>query len=80
MTEKPSPFVLQREGDKVVITGLEEAVIGLPPRHNSVCATLSEALRAAGEDYSYEYLMGVSAAAFRVQMMTPGWCPSAPHS
>lgn len=80
MSSTPSPFALQREGDKVVITGLENAVIGLPPRNNSVCATLSDVLRAAGEDCSYEYLMGVSAAAFRAQMMTPGWCPSAPHS
>ena len=80
VSPKPSPFTLQREADKVAITGFEEAVIGLPPRNNSVCATLSDVLRAAGEEYSYEYVMGVSAAAFRVQVMTPGWCPSAPHS
>jgi len=35
-------------------------------------------MAALGEDFSYPYLMGVSGAAFRVQMHQPNWCPSAP--
>lgn len=64
-----------REGNSVTITGLESEVWGNDsPRQMSVIAAMDAALRAAGEDVSYDYLMGVSGGAFRVQF---SWCPSA---
>ena len=71
---------VKREGNRVVIAGLEEAHIGAPGHNNSVMATLYYAMNAAGEIITYEYLMGVSGAVFRLQVMQPEWCPSAPHS
>ena len=61
---------------RVVIRGLETARI----MENSFIASLAHAMRAMGEPYDHAYLMGMSGAAFRVQMMQPDWCPSAPHS
>ena len=51
--------------------------VPLPRGMNSVLACLTSALRASGQDVTYEYLMGVSSRAFRLQF---NWCPSAPHS
>ena len=65
-----------RENGRVVIAGLESARIS----ENSFIASLAHAMRAMGEPYDHAYLMGMSGAAFRVQMMQPDWCPSAPHS
>ncbi|MBN1593591.1 MAG: hypothetical protein JW941_10155 [Candidatus Coatesbacteria bacterium] len=48
-----------------------------PTGANTVLASLAAALQASGEDISYEFLMGVSSRAFRLQFC---WCPSAPHS
>ena len=46
---------------------------------NSMIACIAGVMQVLGEDeLTYEYLMGVSGAAFRVQMMAePTWCPSA---
>ena len=71
---------LNRDAGKVFFEGLENANIGSPPHTNSVMAARSYAFQAAGADISYEYLMGVSGAAFRLQMYQPEWCPSAPHA
>jgi len=48
-----------------------------PKGANTVLASLASALITAGEDITYELLMGVSGRAFRLQF---NWCPSAPHS
>ena len=71
---------VRREGDKVYIPGLEQATWGRGGRTNSVMACLSHALDVTGEKVSYEHLMGVSGAAFRLQVAQPRWCPSSPHA
>jgi RNA polymerase sigma-70 factor (ECF subfamily) len=63
-----------------VVGGLERARWGAGERENSVIGALAAALDALGEDVSYEELMGLSGAAFRIQMHEPRWCPSAPHA
>ena len=61
-----------RSGQRRIIENVQS-----PQGLNSVLASLTSVLRAAGEDVTYEYLMGVSSRAFRLQF---SWCPSAPHS
>ncbi len=63
-----------------VIGGLEQVRWGAGERENSVIGALAAALDAMGEETSYEELMGLSGAAFRIQMHQPRWCPSAPHA
>ncbi len=63
-----------------LIKGLESLRIGGPKGENSVMAALAGALLAAGEDVTYEFLFGVSGAAFRLQICQPEWCPSAPNA
>ena len=63
---------LKREGGKVWLENV--------PRQQgqtSVLAALTSCLKYAGEDVTYEYLMGVSSHAFRLQY---DGCPSAPHA
>lgn len=74
VTNRPSP--VRREKDRTYITGLEQYPIGGDGEHeNSVIACIAGVMAALGEDeLTYEYLMGASGAAFRVQHM---WCPSA---
>lgn len=45
--------------------------------NNSVMAALAAALKMTGREESYETLMGLSGAAFRLQF---DWCASAPHA
>ena len=70
---------MRREKDRTYIAGLEGHGIGCKDDHdNSVIACIAGVMAAMGEDFSYPYLMGVSGAAFRVQMrVDPHWCPSA---
>jgi len=37
-------------------------------------------MQAVGENVTYEYLVGVSGLAFRMQVSKKGFCPSSPHS
>ena len=78
-TAPDSRAVVKREGTTVQIVGLEKVYWGgTTDRQNSINAALAAALTAAGrDDASYDHLMGVSGAAFRLQVMQPGWCPSA---
>jgi len=62
-----------RDGDRVCIDGFQKAVWH---EKNSVIATIAGAMTAMGEDVTYEYLMGVSGQAFRVQFHQPDGCPS----
>ena len=71
---------LPREFAQNVIDGLEQARWGGGHKENSVVGALEAALRAIGEEIPYEFLMGVSGGAFRIQMHQPKWCPSAPHA
>ena len=77
VTGRPSP--VRREKDRTYVTGLEKHGIGCKDAHdNSVIACIAGVMAAMGEDdLTYEYLMGASGAAFRVQMLQPNWCPSA---
>ena len=69
---------IKREGNRVWIKGLENAEWGnATDRQNSVIAAAEAALRCAGEEVTYERLMGLGGAAFRIQH---AWCPSSPHS
>lgn len=68
---------LKRDGNKVWLD-LDELY---PPKHkhpNTVFKSTAIALQAMGEDVGYEFLMGISGAAFRVQLHEK-WCPSSPH-
>ena len=77
MTGRPSP--VRREKDRTYVTGLEKHSIGCKDEHdNSVIACIAGVMATMGEEeLTYEYLMGVSGAAFKVQMHQPNWCPSA---
>jgi len=72
------PLPVHREKDRTYVAGLEAHNIGWKNYHeNSFIACITGVMTALGEDFSYPYLMGVSGAAFRVQMCYPNWCPSA---
>jgi hypothetical protein len=47
---------------------------------NTYMGALTVAMNAIGEDVTYDYLMGISGAAFRLHIYHPGWCPSAPDA
>jgi hypothetical protein len=74
---RPSP--VRREKNRTYVAGLEKHPIagGDGSHENSVIACIAGVMAAMGEDFTYEYLMGTSGAAFRVQLHQPNWCPSA---
>ena len=69
---------VRREDGRVWLEG----VSGWSPgeRESSVHAAQAAVMEAVGEDVSYEYLVGVSGLAFRMQVSKDGLCPSSPHS
>ena len=71
---------LPGEFARTIVEGLQKVRWGAGINENSVLGALAAALQAIGEPVSYEYLMGVSGAAFRLQMAQPEWCPSAPNA
>lgn len=64
---------------KVWIDGVDRLQWGIG-QENTFIGALTAAMRAIGEDVNYDYLMGVSGAAFRVQIYRLDWCPSAPDA
>ena len=72
MEAKPMKTHVVHEGERTVVEG-----VPVQRGKNSVLSALASVLQAQGEDVTYEYLMGVSSHAFRMQF---SWCPSAPHS
>lgn len=70
---------VRHEKGRTYVTGLEKHGIGCKDAHdNSMIASIAGVMQAMGEEeLTYEYLMGASGAAFRVQMAEPTWCPSA---
>ena len=62
-----------------VIDGAERLQWG-KGQENTYIGALTVAMRAMGEDVTYDYLMGVSGAAFRLHFHQPGWCPSSPDA
>jgi hypothetical protein len=69
---------VHREGDRVWLEGVSGWFIG--DRESSVHAAQAAVMDAVGEDVAYEYLVGVSGLAFRMQVSQEGLCPSSPHS
>jgi hypothetical protein len=67
-----------REGDRVWLEGVSGWFVG--DRESSVHAAQAAVMDAVGEDMTYEYLVGVSGLAFRMQVSKEGLCPSSPHS
>ncbi len=65
----------QRDGARVWLDGVKGWHVS--EKQVSVHAAMEAVLRAAGEAISYEYLIGVSGLAFRLQVS--GFCPSSPH-
>ena len=49
-------------------------------QENTFIGALTVAMRAMGENVTYDYLMGVSGAAFRLHFHQPDWCPSSPDA
>jgi hypothetical protein len=73
VTNRPSP--LRRENGRTYVAGLEKLPLTC---QNSVISCIAGAMEAMGEaEMTYEYLMWACGGAFRVQMRTPTWCPSA---
>jgi len=68
---------VRREGAKVWIEGVKGW--DFSRRGSSVHAAMETVMRTIGEDISYDYLLGTSGLAFRMQVHK-GWCPSSPHS
>lgn len=50
-----------------------------PKYVNTVIGALVTVLQTRGHDIDYTYAMGVSGAAFRLQVFEPHWCPSSPN-
>ncbi|MCG3179389.1 MAG: hypothetical protein BIFFINMI_01724 [Phycisphaerae bacterium] len=73
------PARVVREGDRVVIAGFDK--LEWPhEQESSTMRCLAIALQTIGEPVTYEYLLGASGLAFRLQVYEPGWCPSSPHA
>jgi len=67
-----------REGETGYIAGLEQTNIGGTSRYqNSVIACMAVAAQTIGDDIPFDYLMGLSAASFKLQF---DWHVSAPHA
>ncbi len=65
--------------DAKAIEGVERLQWG-NGRENTFMASLAAALHAMGDDVTYDYLMGVSGAAFRLHFHQPEWCRSSPDA
>ena len=69
---------VRREDGRVWLEGVSGWFVG--DRESSVHAAEAAAMEALGEETTYEYLVGVSGLAFRMQVSKDGLCPSSPHS
>jgi len=69
---------VMREANRVYITGLEKINFGAESRYqNSAITCYTLIARTLGGDIQYDYLMGLSAAAFKLQF---GWGTPDPHA
>lgn len=68
---------VRREHDRVWIDGVTGWSVR--DRQSSVHAAHETVMRAVGETVDYDYLLGVSGLAFRMQVSREGFCPSSPH-
>jgi len=69
---------IRREGTRVWLEGVKGW--SFREKQSSVHAAQEAAMRAVGEDVTYDYLLGVSGLAFRMQVSRGSFCPSSPHS
>lgn len=76
--ESTMKTTVKREGDKVWLEGVSGWFVG--DKESSVHAAQEAVMKAAGRDVGYDYLVGVSGLAFRMQVSKDGLCPSSPHS
>lgn len=67
---------LTRTGNEVHISGVDPLGWGRGMECSYVGA-MTVAARAMGRNVTYDHVMGVSGAAFKVQVFSPEWCPSA---
>ena len=76
--DEETPIALVRDGESALLVGMEAMDWGggFFDRQDSFIAVLREVARAAGHDVSFAEVMGLSGAAFDLQMQKP-WCPSA---
>jgi hypothetical protein len=65
-----------RDEDRVQIPGLERMGWN-QGKHNTYINSLRVVAKALGDDVSYDEIMTLSGAAFRVHLHQPNWCPSA---
>lgn len=70
---------VSRSDGRAVIEGVERLGWG-EGRENTFVGALTVLAHALGDEAHYDFLMGVSGAAFRVQLCQPEWCPSAPDA
>jgi hypothetical protein len=68
-----------REDGRGWIAGMQE-LTWPEGQESSTLRSLAIALQTIGAGISYEYLMGISGLAFRVQVLDSGLCPSSPHA
>ena len=66
------------EDDRVWLEGIEG--FGFEDYGSSVHGAQATILEALGTPLSYEYLLGISGLAFRIQVFKDALCPSSPHS
>jgi hypothetical protein len=71
---------VRKDGDRTWIDGVKPMEEWGGGRECTFVEALSTAMLAIGEDADYDYLMGVSGMAFRLQMREPDWCASAPDA
>jgi len=67
---------VMKDGGKVYIKGVDRLQWG-KGQDCTFMGALTAMARYLGDDVTYDYLMGVSGMAFRVQKWEQGWCPSA---
>jgi hypothetical protein len=70
---------LSRSAGAAIIEGVERLRWG-EGRDNTFMGALTVVAHALGDEADYDFLMGVSGAAFRIQLCQPEWCPSAPDA
>jgi len=75
--DREEPITLVTDGDSAMLTGMETMDWGggFFGRQDSYIAVIREVARAAGHNVSFAEVMGLSGAAFDLQMQKP-WCPS----
>ena len=75
------PAAVRTSDGAVMINGFQRASWGgATGRQISVVAVFALVSEAFGDDADYDFLMGASGAAFRVQMSIGQLCPSSPHA